>query len=116
MDFRFDEKDHSYWLGDKRLTGVTSIIGVLAKPALIGWAARMAVEYIQDFFKEGVTKAEGITVKALLDGDTWERVCADAKSAHTKKKEAAGTHGTSAHSLVEQWVLAEIKRYAATRV
>ncbi len=108
--FRFDEKTHSYFLGEKRLTGVTSIIGVLAKPALIGWSARVAVEYIENFFAEGVLKAKDITVEALLENDTWKRVCADARTAHTKKKEAAGTHGTDSHILVEEYVKVCLER------
>jgi hypothetical protein len=88
MNFHFDEKTHTYYLDDKRLTGVTTILGVIAKPQLIGWAARMAVE-------------------AMVAGATPE----EAKVAHTKKKEAAGEHGTDTHALVEQWVKACIESF-----
>ena len=41
-EFIYKDSNHSYTLDGKRLTGVTTILGVIAKPALIGWAARMA--------------------------------------------------------------------------
>lgn len=97
------ETNHKYFAdpeGKKPYTGITSILEVLAKPQLIGWAARMAVEYISDkssvWFKEGGT-AQGFVEH--LDG--W---LDEARTAHTRKKEAAGTHGTDAHALVEEYV------------
>lgn len=96
MKKSFDKKTHRYLIDDKPATGVTTIIGVLAKPALIGWAARMAVE----FMEKAITSGEyDLTDKAVL-GDLLD----EAKSAHTKKKEAAGTHGTDTHALVENYV------------
>lgn len=86
-------KNHYYYAdadGKKKYTGVTTVINVLAKPALIGWAARMAAEYIQAVMEKG----EPITLDVI----------AEAKVAHTKKKEAAGEAGTDAHALVEDFV------------
>lgn len=94
-------KYHHYYAdaaGEKEYTGVTSVINVLAKPALIGWAARMACDYI----RENVAYAIPGT-----DGGYWaiKPSCVEeAKDAHRKKKEAAGTHGTDAHALVEAWI------------
>lgn len=89
----FDPIKHSYFLGDKRLTGVTTIIGVLAKPALVGWAARMAVEYVKT--KWG---SSGLTQEQLFE------VLEEAKNAHTKKTEKAGEHGKDAHAEVEKYI------------
>jgi hypothetical protein len=78
-------KNHFYFAdeeGKKKYTGVTTILGVIAKPALIGWAANMAVDHLL----ANPTDFEG------------------ARKAHTKKKEAAGTHGTDTHALVEDYV------------
>ncbi len=86
----FDEKTHTYLIDGKRATGVTTIIGVLAKPQLISWAARMAVEYVSG-------NKERLSYE-------FEAVLEEAKSAHTKKKEAAGEHGTDAHALVESYI------------
>lgn len=90
-------KNHHYYAdekGEKEYTGITSILGVIAKPALIGWAARMAVEHIREYWS--ITNAP--------DEVAWNEVLEEAKSAHTKKKEAAGEHGTDTHALVEQYV------------
>jgi hypothetical protein len=79
--FKFDEKNHTYWLNDKRLTGVTTVLGVINKPALIGWAANMAVDHI---LENGIESAE------------------QARKAHTKKRDKAATAGTDVHALIEE--------------
>lgn len=92
MKTSFDPKTHSYLIDGKPATGVTTVIDVLAKPALIGWAAKMSVEFVKE---NG--EYDGETEEYTISGKLLE----EAKSAHTKKKEAAGEHGTSSHSLVE---------------
>jgi hypothetical protein len=89
MSFTFNEKAHYYELDGKRMYGVTTVLGVIAKPALIGWAARMATEYVRDHLKSM---------------DDLEQVLELAKNAHTKKKEAAGSSGKDTHALIEEWV------------
>ena len=92
-EFKFIEKTHTYLMDGKRMTGVTTVLGVISKPMLIDWAANMAVDYI----KENGSSAEG----AVLVSDY---VLKEARTAHTKKKEAAGTKGTNTHALVEAYV------------
>ncbi len=99
--FVFDEATHTYYINGKPATGVTSIISVLAKPALIGWAARMAVEY----FKENIGWAwEDVEANYGVTREHALKVLDEAKVAHTKKKEAAGEHGTDKHALVEEYI------------
>ena len=54
-EFRFDEKKHRYYLDGKSMTGCTTVLGVIAKPALIQWAADHAAAYalcsVSPFFK-----------------------------------------------------------------
>src|SRR3990167_364924 len=112
-DFRFQENNHTYWLGDKRLTGVTTVLGVLAKPQLYSWYARMAVESLWGH-------AVNSKVVVEIDGERNEAVRLSvlesglevAKSAGNKKKEAAGEHGTDAHALMEKWIKMCIKENA----
>ena len=93
MEFTFDnsidpktkKKRHIYKLGGRRLTGITTILGVISKPMLIPWASRMAVEYIKDNFK----------------GELTDELLENAKNAHRIKKETAGEQGTSCHEMVE---------------
>lgn len=105
--FEFRESDHAYLYEGKRMTGITSIIGVLAKPALIGWAARMSVEHIQ-------TNLSYKRMKLLRKGYVIvkEKILLEALNAHTRKKEIAGEHGTDAHALVEEWIKWDIENPA----
>ena len=47
-NFKFNKEEHYYELDGKRLYGVTTVLGVIAKPALIPWAVKMAIDYIKD--------------------------------------------------------------------
>ena len=99
----FNKAQHKYMIDGKPATGVTTIIGVLAKPALIDWSARMTADYI----RENVSY-----VIAGEDGGFWAikpSSVEEAKLAHKRKKEAAGEHGTSAHELVEEWINGTMK-------
>lgn len=97
--YRFNKQRHLHELlvdGEwKALTGVTTILGVLAKPMLIQWSANMAVDYIKNNAKNvefGIGKIQ------------WEELLVEAKTAHRRKKEEAGAKGTSVHSEVENLV------------
>jgi hypothetical protein len=55
VTIKFDEDNHRYWLaGDKmeRLRGVTTIINILDKPALIPWAVNVAISYVREHLDE----------------------------------------------------------------
>ena len=98
-NFVYKEKGHSYELDGKKMTGVTTILGVLGKPMLIPWAARMTAEWI----RENCGKWAG------LDGedesyDVTENDLIEAVKAHTKKKEAGGEKGKDLHSEVEEYI------------
>lgn len=88
--FEFKKEGHIYTLNGKRLTGITTILGVISKPALIGWSAKMSSEYVLNNLKD---------IKDL------ERVCEEAKTAHARKRDKAGDAGTDVHEIIE----AEIK-------
>ena len=82
--FTFDPKTHSYYLevnGEKkRMTGVTTILGVISKPFLIPWAANMAVDYIEKFFKENDE----------FKDETLAEVLTEARKAHSQKNIRSG--------------------------
>lgn len=96
MNFTFDEKKHVYKLDDKPLMGVTSVLGIIAKPALIQWAANMACDYINDNFPT----AE----EFMKDPHIFTNLIKEARTAHRKKKEKAADAGTDVHGLVEQYI------------
>ena len=92
MTLAFNAKQHRYTLDGKALTGVTTVLGVIAKPQLIGWAANMAVDYVKEH---------------LYDGDIDHLrnvVLEEARKAHQRKKEAGGVKGKDVHALVEEYI------------
>ncbi len=107
--FEFLPDTHTYLYDGKRMTGVTTVINsTLAKPQLIGWAAKMAADYVWD----NSTPMRGVLPdgskappERLLDYRVVSNtVIEESKSAHTKKKEAAGSTGTDRHAEVEEWI------------
>lgn len=95
--FTFDAKAHLYTFDGKPLTGVTTVLGVINKPALIQWAANMVEEHIRANVSYAIPGE---------DGGYWAikpKIIEEAKTAHRKKKEAAGDVGTAFHFWVEQY-------------
>jgi len=86
-ELTFDEKKHAYLWGGKPVPGVTTILQVVDKPALVPWAAGCASDHWLKQIKAGVTDL------ALIHKD--------AKGAHRVKSEAASDIGTNVHSYVE---------------
>lgn len=78
----------------KQLKRVTTILATLAKPALIPWAAKMAVEAALEKLKPGVAYTQ----------DQLEAILSWAKDAHVRTKEEAASHGTRAHELIESFL------------
>jgi CRISPR/Cas system-associated exonuclease Cas4 (RecB family) len=96
MNYEFNEKQHIHLLDGKPLMGVTTVLSVISKPALIQWSANMAVGHIKDNIKPNIDG--GYDYAELL-------TCLDeAKSAHRKKKETAGDWGTFVHKAIEEWI------------
>jgi hypothetical protein len=90
----FESKGHRYYLDGKPLTGVTTIIGILDKPALIQWSANQAVDFIEDKLESGL----GLTG---FDLD-------EARKAWTRKRDKAGDIGSLCHSWIEDFVKYDI--------
>lgn len=106
--FRFDfsedkngKKRHNYFFNGKRMTGVTTILDVLAKPALIQWAANMAVNYIKEKAKWN---------DPFLTLEEYEKVLEEARKAHIIKKETAGQKGTDVHAEIEKLIKEAIEK------
>lgn len=101
MGFYYRDSDHKYFLDGKSMTGCTTILGVLAKPALIPWAARMAVDYIKDVAEYVQNNHED------RDGDYYivdEEQLNEAKTAYAKKRDEGAQKGTDTHALVETYI------------
>src|SRR3990167_5458009 len=96
--YRFSKEKHLHQLlvdGEwKALTGITTVLSVIAKPALISWAANMVAWYIEENAPHPVGKDYHVSVPLLEE----------ARKAHTKKKESAGDWGTTVHGWIESYL------------
>lgn len=95
--FEFDEARHLYKLNDKPITGVTSILGLLAKPALIQWAANKAIEAVDS---QGETWSNGKKEEIRLDKSLLD----NCRFAHRGGKEKGAKFGKELHKLAEQYL------------
>lgn len=82
---KFRKSDHSYWYDGKRMTGVTTVIGVIGKD-LANWAANCAVD-------------------CMLAGGTEK----EARVAHLKIRDDAASAGTDCHKEAETIINFAIK-------
>ena len=102
-DFKFNKEGHYYELDGKRMYGITNVLNVIAKPALIGWAARMACEYVKN---SKVWELVPNTPRKIMIGDKeLDTLLEEAKNAHRKKKEDAADKGHDTHSQIEEIIL-----------
>ena len=90
--YKFNKEKHIHTFNGKPLMGVTSVLSVISKPALIQWSANMAVDYIQ------------YNLLQYYNEDKLFDLYKEAKSAHRKKKEKAGDWGTRVHEAIEMGV------------
>lgn len=104
-NFVYKEKGHSYELDGVKMTGVTTVLGVIAKPMLIGWAAKTAVEHIREWLNE---RDLADSLASLIESGVLE----SAVKAHTKKKEDAAEKGTDTHAEIEAYIKRLIGHYA----
>lgn len=93
--FEFRESDHKYFLDGKPMSGCTTVLDVIAKPALIQWAANQAVLFLEGWLMG-------------LDSVPWEDevkdMCKKAKTAYAQKRDKAGEAGTDVHAEIEQLI------------
>jgi len=113
INFQFHEKwlnpktnrylKHVYTIDDKPVTGVTTVLSVIAKPALIQWAADMACDHIRDNFP---TFDEFFKDSSLLG-----KLLEAARTAHAKKRDKAADQGTDTHAHIETIVKVAIEKF-----
>ena len=89
---KFNAATHRYWLDGKPVPGVTTILGVLDKPAIPKWAAGQVAEYVADN-PDGVETLRGMgrgPMVQALKGIPWQ------------KRDDAGARGNVLHDYAEQ--------------
>jgi len=92
---KFNKWKHIYTLDDKPITGVTTILGVINKPALVKWSANMAVDYIQEKWYHYDDEEFGIVAPGVFE---------EARTAFARKRDASANVGTLTHKWVEKLV------------
>lgn len=97
VEINFNDFNHSYLKDGVNLASVTGITGVIAKPALIGWAVSECVKYLKDRVKPGLSFDE----VQLID------IFREAARAHTKSKDTSADIGTVVHEFVRGYIKSE---------
>ena len=93
----FDEDKHLYTMNGIKVHGTTSILGVIAKPALMYWAVNQAISHLEKCLVPG-TSYDEIQLKAMLES---------AKTAHRKKSTDAADKGKFVHEWCESYIKGE---------
>ena len=87
----FDARKHVYTVDGQVVDGVTSALGVIAKPALVPWAVKMTLERVGRHLKPGVA----------LDEIQINRAMEEGRRAHREKTSDAAAIGTMVHAYAE---------------
>lgn len=95
-EFTFDEKKHKYYLDGKPMTGVTTVLGVINKPALVQWAANQAIDYVL----ENLSPTPGLP----KCWNVQDAILKEARTAHTRKRDSAADAGTDVHAECERYI------------
>lgn len=90
IELNFDEARHRYEANGKSVRGVTSILDVLNKPALLNWGVNKAVDHIHNAF----------VTNGSIDLDVLDA----ARYAHTKMAKGAADTGSIVHKAIEKWI------------
>lgn len=94
VNLDFNENTHIYSISGKAISGVTGVLGIIAKPGLLYWAVGEAIAYLQRNILPGCS----------LDEIQLNGFFSDAKIAHRRTSEDAALMGTLAHQWAEDWI------------
>lgn len=98
VEILFNPEAHIYYKDDNKVPSVTNILSVIAKPALIPWAAKMATNYIAEHIKPGVSYDE-VELREIFESG---------KKAHSNFKIAAAGVGLLIHEWISNYILAKV--------
>ena len=90
-----DGRQHFYQIGqdEKWFPGVTTVLKVLDKPALIPWAVKMCSENIKDYLMANLGKT--------LTAEEIEKACLEGKNIYKKKSQEAADLGGRVHRAID---------------
>ena len=93
----FESFKHQYKYNGKLIPSVTTVLGIIAKPALVNWAAGICADTIGEAWEPGRSYDE-VEIQAIIEAG---------RKSHWQKKVDAGFTGTFVHKLVEQYIKGE---------
>ena len=97
---KFNEEDHIYTVDGKKVESVTGITGNLDKPALIGWALKVTLAWLETQLPVG-TVIDEVNLPAILK---------EAKGIRFKTVGKAANLGTIIHGVIEAYIKASINK------
>lgn len=98
VELVFDSVKHTYEANGKIVFGVTSITGILDKPALVYWAANMAAEWFE----------KNVPLGTMIDEISRARIIEGLKTAFRHRSKEAADIGTAVHKYLEEYLNAGI--------
>lgn len=90
----FDPVKHRYKINGEYANGVTTALGIIAKPQLIYWSANMAADHVKSTLVPGKGLDE-IQIQQLVE---------ECRKAHLRKRDSAADQGTYIHNWIEDFV------------
>lgn len=97
----FTPGNHQYRADKRSVPSVTGIIGVLDKPALLSWAAKLSAQYVIDKIPDIISG------KVKFSADNAGEIFQAAKAEHSKVSQQAKDAGTETHDAVEASLLGQ---------
>lgn len=97
-DVSFSEGNHQYRANGKIVPSVTTVIGILDKPALVAWSAKITAQWLLK--RINLIKKGALAYSVGDEGEVYQA----ARTEHMRETSKAGKIGTSAHKAVEKWV------------
>lgn len=97
LELLFDSFKHQYTLEGRVVPSVTQALSIIHKPALISWAANMAVDHISEQIDPGKVYDE-IQLQTIFDA---------ARKAHWQKKTDAANVGSFIHDWISKYIKGE---------
>lgn len=109
VTIHFDELEHEYYKqhptkGLLPVPGVTTPLKILDKPLLVGWAARMAVNYITNWWVNTMQSGEVDPADRTIE---FLRVCDEAKTRFRSVAGKAADIGSKVHDFAERTLAGE---------
>jgi len=95
VELEFDEDRHKYFVNGEEVDGVTTVLKVINKAALVPWAAKMSAEFVEAQLKAG----------AILDELQIKQLVAGVKTAYKTGTARAADIGTLGHEWAESYLL-----------